>query len=256
MLTHLTLFHVITLPAYGVMIAAGLIAANIIAFALLRRTDLKPDDLLLTEAWGLLGAFAGAKLLYLLVSFRSTDWRSLTFSGFNDLMRSGFVFYGGVIGGLLCVWLAGRIHKYNSMDYLQHAVFLIPFAQAFGRIGCFCAGCCYGIPWEGAFSVVFPEGSSAPAGIPLFPVQVLEAVFLFAISAILFLIRKKTTAEVSLAVWFLLYGVLRFVLEFFRGDDVRGYLGPLSASQWISLALLAAAAVLILRRRKKAGASA
>ena len=93
-------FHI---PSYGLMITLGVILANVFALYPLKKYKLIFDDFLILEAYTLLGAFIGAKLLYLIISYREIDWsRFLEPRYFNYIMSSGFVFYGGLIGGLLC----------------------------------------------------------------------------------------------------------------------------------------------------------
>ena len=141
-------------------------------FFVLKHEKLDFNDWMILEAYCILGGFLGAKLLYLLVSYKSIDWSRITdFQYFNALMLSGFVFYGGLIFGLIFVFLAGKIHKIPAGIYVRKFIFLIPFMHSFGRVGCFMAGCCYGIPYDGIGAVVFPEGSYAIPGIKLFPVQ-------------------------------------------------------------------------------------
>ena len=124
--------------------------------------------------------------------------------------------------------------------------FVIPYVHAFGRIGCFCAGCCYGIEYTGPLSV---------AGH--FPVQLLEALLLFAFAfVILGLVCKRSRNEfgmtgISLFLYYILYySILRFFLEFLRGDEARGRVSfetgiSLSISQIISLILFTAGIILI-----------
>ena len=223
------------------MITIGILAANLIAACILRSRSMDLNDLLILEGCTFLGAFTGAKMLFLLLSFRQIDIRRIADPVYlNQLMLSGFVFYGGLAGGLCAVMLAGRSFQISWRKYLHALLFLVPFIHGFGRIGCFLAGCCYGISYEGLLSVTFPPGSFAPSGVPLFPVQLLEAFLLFSLSGFLcFLSRKKEAAD-PLPVYLSIYAILRFFLEFLRGDAERGIFFGMSASQWLSLALLTA----------------
>ena len=154
------------------MIASGVIVANLIAMFVLKKIKLDLNDFLILESYCFLGAFVGAKILYFIVSIDEIDWsRFFDIKYFNQLMLSGFVFYGGLIGGLLIILLGGKVHKIKSTEYIRNFVFLIPLIHSFGRIGCFWAGCCYGIPYKGIGAVIYPENSFAPSGINLFPVQ-------------------------------------------------------------------------------------
>ena len=115
---------------------------------------------------------------------------------------------------------------------------MIPFIHAFGRIGCFCAGCCYGRPYEGIGAVVFPEHSFALSGVKLFPIQLVEAVCLLIIAMVIFIFQIVKALNYSLDVYLFLYGIVRFVLEYFRYDDARGKLFFLSTSQCISIVMI------------------
>lgn len=239
------------IPAYGFMIAIGVIIANIVAVYILSKKRKDINNFILLEAYCFLGAFLGAKSLYLIVSFKDIEWKKLVdIVYFNKIMQGGFVFYGGLIGGIIFIFLFGNIHKINAVEYLRDFVFLIPFIHAFGRIGCFMAGCCYGIPYNGIGNVVFPENSMALSGISLFPVQLVEAIILLIISMVVFVLRFKRKTIYSIEIYFILYGITRFVLEYFRYDDLRGHFLLLSTSQWISIVLLVIAGGFIIFKRK------
>lgn len=225
--------------------------ANIFAMFVLKRTKQDLNDFIILEAFCILGAFLGAKGLYLAVSSRQIQWSRLTdFAYFNQLMQGGFVFYGGLIGGLLCVIGAGKIYKMDYMSYIRNSIFLIPLIHGFGRIGCFLAGCCYGKPYHGPGAVVFPEGSYAPAGIELFPVQLMEAEMLFLIFFLLLWLEIRKSWKYTIETYFVLYGITRFILEFFRYDTIRGVYAGLATSQWISLLVIAGTCISLAYRWK------
>ena len=257
-------FHLfgLQIPAYGTMIALGLVLANAAAVIMARRRGEDLNDFILTEAWCVLCGFAGAKALYLIVSARQIDWSAVRgVAGVNALMSGGFVFYGGLIGGLIGWFLAAKIHKIDAVGIVKRAAFMVPLIHGFGRIGCFCAGCCYGVPYEGPGAVVFPEGPYTLPGVPLFPVQLTEAAVLFVLAALLLGLQLRTDRRAAadgtaprawtypVELYFLVYGAARFVLEFLRYDDVRGHIGALSTSQVISLAAVAAGIVLIILKK-------
>lgn len=244
------------LPSYGLLITSGVLLANLIALLLRKKLKIVMDDLIILEAYMLIGIFLGAKLLYLITTAPYIEWNRITEPEyFFALIQGGFVFYGGLFGALLMILLAGRIHKIDAVYYIRKVIFLCPFAHAFGRLGCFMAGCCYGIPYHGPCAVVFPEQSFAPSGIELFPVQLLESATLFLISFILGFLTIRFDFAYTIETYFILYGIDRFFIEFLRYDEERGIYGPFSVSQWISLiAVFGSAAVILIRksRQKKA----
>lgn len=242
----------ITIPAYGLMIVLGVVSANLIALFPLKKYKLDGNDFLILEGYTFLGAFIGAKLLYILVSFDSIDWNQiLNLEYFNTFMKSGFVFYGGLIGGLLFMMLAGKIHHITYSMYIRHLIFLIPWIHGFGRIGCFLAGCCYGAPYDGPFSIHFPEGSLAPTNIELFPVQLVEATFLFLIAILMFIMDNYFSFTYTVALYFIFYSILRFILEFFRYDEIRGGFWNISTSQWISIGLFIGTIIFVIYSSQK-----
>ena len=149
----------------------------------------------------------------------------------------GAVFYGGLIGGLAAGFLSIRYQKLDPAEVSDCAAPSIALFHMFGRIGCFLGGCCYGVEWE--HGITFTDSLIAGAnGVPRVPVQLYEAGFelaLFLLLSLLF-VRGKLKGKL-LAVYLLVYPVGRFILEFWRGDDYRGFLFGLSTSQLISIAL-------------------
>jgi len=227
------------IPAYGLMITIGILLANLIALGFLERKQLSTNNFILLEAYTLLGAFIGAKSLFLIICRKNIEWnRFFELEYFNALMKGGFVFYGGLIGGIIAAYIAGKIHKFNAVTYIRNVIFLIPLIHSFGRIGCFLSGCCYGIPYAGFGSVTFPEESFGLSNVSLFPVQLVEAICLIVISLIILLLMKTKNFYYTLEIYLGLYAVTRFVLERFRYDSVRGIYMGLSTSQWISIVLL------------------
>lgn len=144
---------------------------------------------------------------------------------------SGYVFYGGLLGVILAISLYTRKDR-DLRTRIYHMVTpAFPLFHGFGRIGCFMAGCCYGIP--------------LPAPITFFgmftldrlPVQIFEAVFEFVLFAVLLVVEKRRPQTDILKVYLLAYAVFRFAIEFFRGDVVRGIFLGLSTAQWVSLGI-------------------
>ena len=185
--------------------------------------------------------FVFAKLLYLLTAFPvSSFFRVLAVMVTNPiksgLMSSGFVFYGGLIGGVLGYVAGIKIARTSFRDFLNIFAFVIPYIHAWGRVGCFCAGCCYGIPYEGPLAVHYSNPvSDVACGPGIFPVQILEALllFAFAFSVLVLLLQKKELP--FFPIYLLYYSVVRFALEYLRDDSGRGFIGPLSVSQLISI---------------------
>lgn len=242
----------VKIPMYGFMILLGILLANSIAFYLVKRFEMDFNDLIILESYSFAGGVIGAKLLYLITSFSYIDWRRIfELSYLNTLINGGFVFYGGFIGGTAGAFIAGKIHRIDFFYYIKHCIGLVPFVHSFGRIGCFCAGCCYGIPYDNIFAVEFRQGSFAPAGVKLFPVQVVEAIGLMMIAITILLLDILKNFRYTVELYLFLYSVLRFFLEYLRYDYMRGRYLVFSTSQWISLVLFLISAILLIRKKEK-----
>lgn len=200
-------------------------------------------DILHAGLYAALGLFIGGKLFYFLTIWPelSQHWAQLW--GNKQLLlalfATGFVFYGGLLGAIGGVWCYTRQFHLSFWAILETLIPAVPLIHAFGRLGCFCAGCCYGIPWRYPGAVVFPEGSFALANTPLAPVQLWEAGCNILICiALLFFTKKQRLCGQVIGLYSILYAICRFILEFYRGDINRGFWCGLATSQWFSLALL------------------
>lgn len=235
-------FHIgnIIVPYYGFIICLGIFAAGILGFILTKRYSIIFEDFLILYAY--VGGFAilGAKLLYLIVMAKQIDWSRITDPDYLHLLMSGgFVFYGGFIGGIFALPVVKKLHKIDVLSIIKVIVPCVPLAHAIGRIGCHLTGCCYGIPYDGLFHIVYHNNLFAPNDIGLFPVQLLEAVCNLVLAAVLLIyLLKKGPVMNTIYIYVISYSIIRFILEFFRGDAARGFIMHLSTSQIISIILL------------------
>ena len=247
-------FHIfsLTVPAYGTFMALALVVGCALAWVRLRRRGGDGDTLLLVAACAVGLALLGARLLYLLVSYDAARaWAELRQGDFSCLTAEGQVFYGGLIGGIAGALLGFRIVKERNYGVYFYAIVpCIPLGQAIGRVGCLFGGCCYGFPYAGFGAVCLAE-----AGVPgtVFPAQLAAAAAdLLLCFALLLYARRRPDAGVRLLYRYLAgYAVLRFGLEYLRGDLIRGVAGGLSTSQWISLALFALSVGLLIWERNR-----
>ncbi len=234
--------------SYGGMATVGLLAAAGCAAVIGIREKLDWPMLFPVLSLSLLPLYLGAKLfgvlsygLYLRSLGLPWDWARLW-------ADSGIVFYGGMLFFLLSVDLG--IHRfvlYKRASSWGLTALVVPLFHGFARIGCYFGRCCYGIVLDGPFFARFFEHR--------LPVQLLESGFdflLFIVLLLLFYHRKGSRGKL-VRMYLLSYASFRFLIEFLRDDAVRGSLGPLSFSQWVSLGILVWLAVrAILRHRRKA----
>lgn len=254
---------------YGVMLALGLLAGMGAVLYRARREGVPSQLVLDLVFYAVLGGIVGGRLAYVIVYFPSflADPLGVLFS------RSGFVFLGSIAGSIPFVgWIIWRkrLAFWRLADVLVTGV---PLGHAFGRIGCLMAGCCFGQPvpagsawsWLGihfppgidvgnetlggqAYSEQLAQGlipQSAACSLAVWPTQLLESVGnVLIFLTLLWAWRRRRFAGQIFLVYLTLYSVVRFLLEFLRGDTDRGFLGPLSTSQVIGLVALGAVAVL------------
>ena len=239
----------INVYGYGAMIALGVICAMFILWKRAPRIGLNSDQMTGALLLLLITGFLGAKLLYCIAHF--ADFKA---DPLGTLGSEGFVIYGGILVGIAAAYFWSRKKHIAFVDFLDTVFPAVAIAQGFGRIGCFLAGCCYGLPTDSFLGVVFPEGCGAPAGIPLWPVQLFSSGYDFLLG-ILILVweRKKEKRGRNLLIYLYGYSIGRFVIEYFR-NDTRGQVGFLSTSQFISVLVFIFAVVLTVSLRKKAKA--
>ncbi|MBI5246107.1 MAG: prolipoprotein diacylglyceryl transferase [Elusimicrobia bacterium] len=230
---------------YGVVVAAGWLAG--VKWLVSRRSSfgMSEDAIWTLVYWAFGGAFAGGKLMYFLVTPGS-------FALSLAALRYGFVFYGGLLGGLAAGAWHGyrtRLAFYKVADYCLTALAL---GHGIGRFGCLAAGCCYGrhtdLPW----------GISLAGDPSRHPTQVYEALLNLALFGALvrFVLPRVEAGRwprgSAVAAYIFGYAALRFAVEFLRGDDRGAFTFGLSPSQWVALvAAVVTAAVLAARRRAK-----
>ena len=251
------------IPMYAVFAILG--AAAIAGYlALMCRFPRKappridPYDIFFMLLYAFIGAVIGAKLLYIVTSVDIFWYPDLSFAENMQywvaiIAGGGLVFYGGLIGALIG-GLRYILHFKTPVSAMLDLGFAgIPLFHAFGRLGCFMAGCCYGTEYHGIFAVTFPEGNlgGAPAGVELLPVQLIEALANIILWLILTVVYRRTTRRfLTSGIYLVSYGILRFVLEYFRGDLIRGSIFVFSSSQFISFFIVAAGIFLLVRPRR------
>ncbi|MEO8501040.1 MAG: prolipoprotein diacylglyceryl transferase [Vicinamibacteria bacterium] len=245
-----------SLHMYGVVLVAALLSALWLAGRLAKQQGLDPQKVQDLGIASIIAGLVGAKLLLVVVDF---DQYRASPRALLDVLQSGGVFYGGLIGAIPVAWWYIRKHAlplFSTLDVLAPAVAL---GQGVGRLACFAAGCCYGAPSTLPWSVIFHNEDAhalvgVPLGIPLHPSQLYESLGCFVLLFVLLAVLKNRRFRGQVAIVYLLaYAVLRFVLEFFRGDVARGTVfgGALSTSQFIAIvvAFLALAALPVIAKR-------
>jgi phosphatidylglycerol:prolipoprotein diacylglycerol transferase len=254
----------LTIASYGFLFALGVLLGVLLSFRLAKKENLNLVVFADFIFYVMLLSLLGAKLWLLATNLGYY----LKYPGeIKYLLTSGGTFYGGLIfGAVFAVWFIRR-HRLSYRQLGDIAAPALALGHFFGRLGCFSAGCCWGreavhFPLAVTFTSLKANAlTGVPLFIPLYPTQLMEAVlnlgnFLFLIT----LYRKRKFKGQVLAMYILNYSVIRFVVEYFRGDPDRGYifggvqhpLSSLSSPQLISIVGFITA-LLLLRGFKKKG---
>src|ERR1044072_1960432 len=260
------IFHIGSFPinTYGVFLAVAFLCAILIAVKLAKRDGLPHEKLYDLSLWILLAGLVGSKVLMLFTEPEYRDNPSLFLS--LDFLRSGGVWYGGLLGAMLAGYLLMKRYNLPWWKTADACAPGIAIGNFFGRQGCFAAGCCWGkptsLPWGVKFTDLGHQITGVPTDVYLHPTQLYESfamliVFLF----LLWMHRRKRFNGQVILFYALLYSIVRFAIEFVR-DDPRGDIFGLttltgfSTSQMISLLVGIAAAVLLVIRWRRANATA
>jgi len=250
---------------YGVLLATAFLVALLVAARLAARDGLPREKIYDLGLWMLLAAIIGSKLLLLWAEpeYRANPLHLLSL----DFLRSGGVFYGGLIGAVSTGYLLVRRYQlpwWKTADAFAPGIAL---GQAIGRQGCFAAGCCWGkpthLPWGVRFSALGHQITGVPIDVDIHPTQLYESfaallIFFF----LLWLHKRKRFGGQVILFYAVLYSITRFLIEFVR-DDPRGdlvgltTLTGLSTSQLISLIIgIGGLLLLIVRWRRASTAQA
>jgi phosphatidylglycerol---prolipoprotein diacylglyceryl transferase len=253
---------------YGVLLALAMLFGILISARVGTRDGIPRERMYDLGLWMILGAIVGSKILLLLTE---PGYRENPLHLFSlDFLRSGGVFYGGLLGAAAAGYIVVRRLGMSWWPVADAGACGIPIGQAIGRLGCFSAGCCWGKPTNAWFGVHFTDAGREVTGVPivdayggplhLHPTQLYESgatllIFFF----LLWLHKRKRFSGQVLLAYAILYSIVRFIIEFWRDDprgDIAGLttLTGLSSSQMLSILLGVSAFVLYLVRGRNATA--
>lgn len=232
----------VTIHGYGLMIGIGIVLALIAGTYLAKKKGIDADELFNLTTISVIGGFACAKVLFCIV-----EWDSFVKTPLGTLGSSGFVVYGGIIGGILLCALYCKMKKLPFWKYFDTVLPAVAIAQGFGRIGCFLAGCCYGRETDSFVGIAFHNSKFAPNDVKLIPTQLFSSAGCFIMAAVLFAYSRKERKDARTgALYLIMYSIGRSVIEYFR-NDYRGAIGILSTSQFISIFILIAGIILFVK---------
>jgi phosphatidylglycerol---prolipoprotein diacylglyceryl transferase len=249
--------------SYGVMLGTSLVVGWFLALRLAAKDGIPREQAGAIYMWTAVWAIIGARVLYVITEVHE-------FANPLDVLmlnKGGLVAYGGMIGGFLASWYGCRKRKIQLLRWADVSAPSVVLGTAITRVGCLLYGCDYGgradnLPW----AIRFPAGApafhdhvsnfgldkGAAASLPVHPTQIYESLAGLALFGLLMYLRRvrKFSGEVFLG-WVIGYGVLRSLIEIYRGDADRGAVGPLSTSQFIGLLSVVAGIGLLVALLKK-----
>jgi len=251
-----------TIYSYGVLLAAAYLLGLQFALIRARSRGLDRERVMDLGIWIIISALVGAKLLLLVVDYRPflANPRSIV-----DLLRSGGVFYGGLIAAVTVALVYIRRHRmpmWTTTDVFAPGIAL---GHVVGRLGCLLAGCCFGRPTSVPWAISFHDPnafatSGTPLGVSLHPTQLYEAGAEALILVFLLALERRGRPFPGRTFWsyMLLYGISRFIIEFYRGDPRGTVFDALSTSQFVSVILVPLSVVMLvlLSRRDDPSTSA
>ena len=162
--------------------------------------------------------------------------------------QSGNVFYGCLLGGAFSLFVFSKHYYFFWLDIFDICASLLPLGQAIGRIGCFLNGCCYGKQYDGFGAIQFPIENET---VSVFPTWFCEAAFCFMLFVFLQFLLGKTNSGIISALYLICYSVFRFIIEFVRGDSIRGMFCGMSTSQYLSVFVLILGFVVVFISKRK-----
>lgn len=245
-----TRINILGVPPYIFMALIGA-AVSVIAYIMLQyKRNIMIRGSLKFIAFAAVTGLAGAKMFGIFVNIINSLINGMEISIYTFLYAP-IVYYGGLLGFVLGFYLYCKKSQKEFQEYADILAVIIPMFHIFGRIGCFLAGCCYGMENRGIIAVEYTNHVNGEIiTADRIPIQLIEAAA-NVIMCCIFLINcmKRDTNNHLLDKYFVTYSIIRFVLEFFRGDRVRGIYGCLSFSQYVSILIVIAIIVKNYRKR-------
>ena len=252
----------LTLPTYGVLFALGALVAWWWFVARARHLKLPKEPVFDLAFYTLLGGLVGAKLTLIVIDL---PYYAANPGEILGTIRSAGVLMGGVFVGAGTFVVYARRRGLPLGELADAIVAPLALAQGIGRLGCFAAGCCYGVAQDAWCAIRFTSEAAhnqtgVPLMTPLLPVQLFEFAFDLALALVLTLVWRRRPRPAGTVLWlyFVLYGAGRATLELWRGDTSRGLWlgGAISTSQLFSLAAVAIGAFFLVRDRIRAARAA
>lgn len=248
--------------SYGVMLGTSMVVGWFLVMRLAKQDGIPAEQAGAIYMWTAVWSIVGARVLYII-----TEWRE--FESPLDMFllnKGGLVAYGGIIGGFLASWYGCHKRKIHLLRWADVSAPSVILGTAITRVGCLLFGCDYGRRTDVPWAIRFPQNApawqdhlahfgldkSSPVSFPVHPTQIYESLAALAVFGLTMYLRRvrKFSGEAFLG-WVLGYGILRPIIEIFRGDSDRGNVGALSTSQFIGIVSVVAGLALMVALLRK-----
>jgi phosphatidylglycerol:prolipoprotein diacylglycerol transferase len=197
-------------PLYGIFILISLISGLIVIYNNSKSLNYRKEQIIGLLIYILLGAIFGAKYFTYFTNFKK-------YNGNFDFKYVGLSSYGAVIGIFILLLVYSKQYKKNIKDLIYIIIPSISLMYSIGKIGCFLAGCCYGIYYDGPLNVIYNYSYSAPAIVKLFPIQLLESVVFLVIFIYLYnQTNKNNNKNQFIGKALFICGLSKFLLDYLR----------------------------------------
>jgi phosphatidylglycerol:prolipoprotein diacylglycerol transferase len=258
-------FGSVSITWYGVMMASGFLTCMFI-WSRLAPKDGRPSEISSSIAfWVMFCGILGARVAYVI-----SDWGHYAANPAEILQvwKGGVIYYGGFIGASLAIIVLSYLNRdKGKLSFYDLAITPIPLGHALGRFGCFMNGCCYGTPTDSPLGICYPHrswpyhyqleqgliGPDALTSLAVHPVQLYEAGLNILLFGLLFwLFDRRTRNGTNLAIYLMSYPLIRFAMEFMRGDERQTIVGgSLHTSQGVSILLFVIGVIIWIKRTKR-----
>jgi phosphatidylglycerol:prolipoprotein diacylglycerol transferase len=235
----------LTLQTFGIMFALAFVAAGALVARRLQELE-KPTDWAYEMVFvALIGGIVGSRLDFVL-----ENWDDVNDDVLGNLFTgTGLIWYGGAIGGAITVILWARFRHMLNLSLLDLAAPGLAIGYAIGRIGCQLSGDGdYGIPWDGPWAMAYPDGT-VPTDVAVHPTPIYETLAMGLVAYTLWRLRDRLQPGLLFALYLVLAGAERFLIEFIRRND-EVLLG-LTQAQVLSIVMFVAGGVWLLAKTRR-----
>lgn len=227
------------IPLYGILVVTGILSGLYIMYKNVKTLNYKKEENYGLILYILLGTLFGAKYFTLLTNFNK-------FKDNIDFKKIGLSSYGAIIGILILLIIFAKQYKKNFKDLINNILPAIPLMYGISKIGCFLAGCCYGIKYNGPLSITYKYSLSAPKNISLLPIQIIETITFILIY--LYISKKKKENKNIIGITILLCGLSKFLLDYLRMNHINKIL---TVNQIVSIPFIIIGLILYFKEKSE-----